>query len=386
MNGIDIFSGAGGMAEGFKKAGFSFQIANEIDSEISNTYEKNHCNTIMINKDIKYICEDIEQCVAEKLCIDKKKVHIKNVDIVIGGPPCQGFSMAGARIRSKNSTLDDERNYLFRYYFQILQKFEPSFFVFENVKGLTNIQNGSIYNIIKKLFNDESNFSKGKYYLYSKILNAEDFGVPQKRERLIIIGTKYKNINFDYYIKLAKEQMSLEDADRFSLKTVRDAISDLSFLNSNEGAFSQKYIINPQTEYQRKRRNSNLLYNHKSTNHSKLALDRIKKIKPGDNFTNLNENIKSIHSGSYGRLEWELPSPTITTRFDTPSAGRVIHPDLHRALTPREAARIQSFDDSYIFYGNKTSIGKQIGNAVPPLLAETIGRAILLVESKMKNL
>ena len=165
--------------------------------------------------------------------------------------------------------------------------------------------------------------------------------------------------------------------------TIYDAISDLNYLSSGEGDFEQDYKNKPLTEYQKERRkNSKILYNHKATTHNKVAIDRINELKPGGRRLDLKEgkNIKSVHSGAYGRMRWEDLSKTIITRFDTPSSGVYIHPEQARTITPREAARLQSFDDDFIFYGNKSSVIKQIGNAVPPLLAYYLANVIKDVE------
>ena len=164
-----------------------------------------------------------------------------------------------------------------------------------------------------------------------------------------------------------------------SKTTVYDAISDLAFPNEASYEKLAPYQNKPNSSLQKHLiGNSKKIYNHIIPNHSPIALDRIKRIKAGQNWKDLAENdtIKSVHSGAYGRLNWGDCSVTITTRFDTPSAGRFIHPVLNRNITPREAARIQTFPDNVIFTGNKTSICKQIGNAVPPLLAEFIGYLI----------
>lgn len=384
MNVIDLFAGAGGFSAGFKKAGFNIVLANEIDQQIAYTYQKNFSDTLMINEDIKILSNHFDELVKQHLddkCIDKDKiVHgLENIDVVIGGPPCQGFSMAGSRIRKKHAFLEDPRNYLFKYYFKIIQRFEPKYFVMENVPGMKSLKGGLILEEIVSLFEDESNFNNGKYHLSMQVLSADQFGVPQARKRFIIIGSKYSHVDIEKGIDIVKQEMLATDPNRFRTNTLYDAISDLNYLNHSEGEFEQDYRIEPLTDYQLARRsNSDKLYNHTASRHNDIALSRIKQILPGQNFRDLceSEHIKSVHSGSYGRLEWDKVAMTITTRFDTPSAGRVIHPERDRALTPREAARIQSFDDNFIFYGNKTSIGKQIGNAVPPLFAEVLANLI----------
>lgn len=380
MKVIDLFSGAGGFSKGFERAGFDILIANEIDTMIANTYEKNHPDVLMINKSIEDFVQDIDNIIDRKLndIQDRQRAeeireNLNNIDVIIGGPPCQGFSTAGARNRQNQSFIEDPRNYLFRYYFNVIQRFDPNYFVMENVQGLENMNGGEILNEIISLFEDENNFKRGRYYLSRKIISADELGVPQARKRLIIIGSKYAPIDIDTSIERVKQRLNIPQR-----VTLQDAIGDLNYLEVGEGEQVQEYRIDANSQYQNDRRTTNLLYNHVSPKHNEVALDRIRRIKPGQNWKNLEESstIKSVHSGAYGRLEWDSQSMTITTRFDTPSAGRVIHPERHRALTPREAARIQSFDDDFIFYGNKTSIGKQIGNAVPPLVAEVLANII----------
>lgn len=382
MNVVDLFSGVGGFSSGFINAGFDVIMANEIDVMIADSYKKNHKNTLMINKDIKEFTNNIEDIInseLEKLKDENRSQDIRNklksVDVIIGGPPCQGFSMAGSRIRKKNEFIDDPRNFLFKYYFKIIQKFEPKYFIMENVPGLQTMKGGAILDEILSIFSDEKNFKKGKYNLSKKIVSADELGVPQSRKRLIIIGSKYDKVDIDKEIEKIKVKLDIPEK-----VTVEEAISDLDYLESGEGQFESDYINIAVSQYQKERRkNSCKLYNHIAPKHKEIALERIRKIKRGQNWTNLedSEKIKSVHSGAYGRLELNKTASTITTRFDTPSAGRVIHPNRDRALTPREAARLQSFDDDFIFYGNKMSIGKQIGNAVPPKVAYVLAKIIL---------
>ena len=367
MKVIDLFAGVGGLSSGFRKAGYDIVLANEIDKSISESYKKNHPDTLMINDDIKNFIPYLDK-------LDDK------VDVIIGGPPCQGFSMAGARIRKKNAFLEDPRNFLFRNYFEVVQKVEPKYFIMENVPGMLSMSNGKIIEEIENLFSDETNFKNGKYYIYKQVLCASDYGVPQDRHRLIIFGSK-KKINFKKAFEETKKRMI--KSGEIKKATIYDAISDLNYLSSGEGDFEQDYKNKPLTEYQKERRkNSKFLFNHKATTHNKVAIDRINELKPGGRRLDLKEgkNIKSVHSGAYGRMRWEDLSKTIITRFDTPSSGVYIHPEQSRTITPREAARLQSFDDDFIFYGNKSSVIKQIGNAVPPLLAYYLANVIKDVE------
>ena len=180
---------------------------------------------------------------------------------------------------------------------------------------------------------------------------------------MIIIGTRKKEIDFEVIWQKTKDEIENDYPSYFKPVTVADAICNLPH-TTDDGI-----IINPepQSEYQKFLScNLTTITNHTQTKHSKTAIKRMEQVGNGENFTVLDEKINSVHSGSYGRLCWEDQAPTITTRFDTPAGGRFIHPVENRTLSPREAARIQSFPDDFVFYGNKTSICKQIGNAVPP--------------------
>lgn len=368
---LDLFAGVGGLSIGFKKAGFDVILANEIDKEIAESYQKNHPDTKMINDDIKNILPLV-------------KKYKGKINGIIGGPPCQGFSMAGKRIRTKYALLDDPRNYLFRNYFAIVQELEPDFFVIENVPGMLSMKKGKIIEEIEKIFTDKDNFKKGPYTLYKQVLNAYDYGVPQTRHRLVIIGCK-KKVDIKKIMDATRNEMI--KSKEIVMHTIGDAISDLNYLESGEGKFEQDYKYSPKTNYQKDRRKgSSKLYNHIATKHNSRAMTRIVKLKPGDRRLDLpdGKNIKSVHSGAYGRMRWDEPAKTIITRFDTPSSGVYVHPERQRTITAREAARLQSFDDKYVFFGSKSSIIKQIGNAVPPLLAYYLARVVLNIYKKEK--
>jgi DNA (cytosine-5)-methyltransferase 1 len=351
MNVIDLFAGCGGFSSGFAQAKFNIIKAVEFDKSIANTYKLNHPDTYTIVEDI---CN-----------VDNKNYFVENEsDIIIGGPPCQGFSMAGARIRG--GFISDPRNYLFKHYFNIVKIVKPKAFIIENVKGILTMEKGAIFNEIVNLFSDSSNFDGDRYYLHYKIVNGIDFGIPQKRERVIIIGSKNKDYDIDKLFVAAKIQIEKAMPSYFNNVTVWDAISNIPSPTAN----GQCKNPSPQTTYQKYLSSTEeLLQNNNATMHNQVAVRRMSQIKGGDNWTTLNEEIHSVHSGAYGRLKPDDVSPTITTRFDTPSGGKFTHPYENRTLTPREAARIQSFPDNFIFYGTKSSICKQIGNAVPPKIA-----------------
>ncbi|MBY8908259.1 DNA cytosine methyltransferase [Salinicoccus roseus] len=340
---VDLFSGVGGFSLGFKMLGFDITLANEIDEGIADAFTKNHKETIMLNEDIS------------KIDLNHLAKELKDTDIVIGGPPCQGFSQKGQR-----KTIIDERNYLYKYFFKFVEATKPSYFVIENVPNLLTAQNGTFRKEIYKIFESIG------YSLNSGVLNASDFGVPQHRKRAFIIGSLFNRV-----VPLPQPNNNFTSA--------WEAISDLSYLQSGEGDHESNYEYPPSNDYQtRMRKNSCKLYNHVVTNHSKIALERMSLVPENGGRNNLPENhhTKSIYSGTWGRIYKDKPSVTITTRFDTPSSGRFTHPVLNRAITVREAARLQSFPDDFIFYGTKTSQMKQVGNAVPPLLAREIAQVI----------
>lgn len=364
MNVIDLFAGAGGLSSGFMRAGYNIVAAVEFDKQIAETYKHNHPKTHLFVDDIKNIAET-------------KTLANINADIVVGGPPCQGFSMAGARIRK--NFIEDERNYLFRYYYEIIKQILPKYFVFENVKGITTMENGEILNEIISLFQNSQLLNGHKYYTYPYLFKALDMGIPQKRERFIILGILDEEI--DWYSVYNQTKIDIEKRYPmfFQSTNVWDAISNLANIPDVD-----EIKVIPQTEYQRFLASATgVTYNNNKPKHNNIALSRIKQISCGENWTSLkDEHIKSVHSGAYGRLEKNGVAPTVTTRFDTPSGGGFIHPIENRTLTPREGARIQSFPDDYKFIGNKTSVYKQIGNAVPPKMAYFIAEMIKKISSK----
>lgn len=277
------------------------------------------------------------------------------VDVIVGGPPCQGFSQKGRR-----RTIHDERNFLFRNFVNAVRLIAPKYFVMENVPSLLTAEGGLFRHELIGLFTNLG------YSVSASILNASDFGVPQHRRRAVIIGKRGPHV-------LPQPVKSCQDS------SVWDAIGDLAYLQSSEGSQEMEYRFPAETSLQRElRQGSTRLYNHVATKHSKLALERLalipanctKKVLPEEHRT------KSVYSGTWTRLDSRGKAPTITTRFDTPSSGQFTHPHLHRAITVREAARLQTFPDTFQFVGTKMSQMKQVGNAVPPLLAKAIAEAI----------
>lgn len=365
INAIDLFAGAGGFSQGMESAGFNVVAAVEFNEQIAETYKYNHPNTKMFVDDIRNISAD-----EMKSLFDKKN---ETCDIIFGGPPCQGFSMAGNRIRSKVSFLEDKRNFLFKEYIRMVDKLRPKIFIIENVPGILNYNDGAVKDEIYETFN------KMGYQLHSKILCAADYGVPQLRKRAIFIGNR---IGIDPEL-LFPEPTNSES----NYVTIRDAISDLPPIDAGfqceETVYKKDITL---TDYQQKMiSSSGKTYNHSSSHHKPETLKILSMIKQGQTMKDLPEeyHTKSVHSGAYGRMEYDKPSYTLTTRLNTPSVGRITHPTQDRTITPREAARIQSFPDDYRFIGDITSVGMQIGNAVPPMLAEKIGTHIIEILNNM---
>lgn len=348
MRVADLFAGVGGLSLGFEQAGYDVAFAVEFDKDIAAAYEKNHVGTTVYNADITKL--DPHELL---------KRHGK-IDVVVGGPPCQGFSQKGKRLSVK-----DDRNFLFRQYVRFVDVLRPKFFVIENVPNIITTANGYFKNEIVKEFTDLG------YDVKADVFDVSDYGVPQQRRRAVFIGEQKKN----------NVQFPKPNGKRV---TVNDAISDMIPLESGCGSEVSEYASSAQNAYQRLMRKGMRggVYNHQATAHSKIALTRMKMIPKGMGKEVLppEHRTKSIYSGTWCRLIEDDIAATITTRFDTPSSGRFTHPTQNRCITVREAARLQSFPDSFIFYGTKTSQMKQVGNAVPPLFANAIAKEILKAE------
>ena len=341
---IDLFAGVGGLSLGFSQAGFKIIYANEYDKSIAESFKKNHPETTVDSRDIRDI--DFE-----------KVFHpFKNkIDVVMGGPPCQGFSQKGKRIG-----INDERNFMFEQFVKVVKIVKPEFLLLENVPNI--LSSGSGY--FKQEIIDV--FTKLGYQIRYKILKSENFGVPQTRRRAVFLGRKGK-LNFELPNGNGKKT------------TVGDALSDLPTLKSGEGQDKQSYTTTPLNNFQKlMRHKSSIIRNHVATKHSKVALERLSLIPPNGSKEDLpsHHRTKSIHSGTWSRLKSNGFARTITTRFDTPSSGQFTLPFQDRCITVREAARLQSFPDDFVFYGTKSSQMLQVGNAVPPAMAYEIAKTI----------
>lgn len=343
---IDLFAGAGGISEGLELSGFSVMYANEINKDPAATYSRNHPDTYVDNRDVRQVKKED---VIEKAGTD--------IMLVSGGAPCQGFSTLGKR------DVADPRNMLVWEFMRIVNEIQPPFFLLENVPGILTIDCGRVYNKIL------SSFKRIGYNVNYRILNASDFGVPQNRRRVFFFGSFSSGKDITGAVFAKKETVS-----------VRDAISDLNFLCNGEK--SEEYKLPARTKYQRvMRRGGKKLYNHESSNHSKEVMKRFSRIPQGQGMNSVPASMR-IKKRIMHRLLADEPSRTLTSLPDD-----YIHYSANRTMTVREMARLQSFDDSYVFCGKRTTGGKsrkhecpqftQVGNAVPPLMVEAIGEWIL---------
>ncbi len=313
---IDLFSGAGGMSLGFNNAGFKNLLAIEFNKDFAKTYKKNFPEHNLIVDDIKNVTE--------------KQIYdiIKNekVDVIIGGPPCQGFSIAGNIGRN---FIDDDRNRLFKEFVRFVKIIKPKMFVLENVAAMERHNKGKT---IKEII---SSFKEIGYDIKYKVLNAVNYEVPQERRRIFIVGTLGNN-DFEY----PKESKKI--------MTVEKAIGDLPKLNS--GGTSN-------------------IPNHIAMRHSSQMLEKMSYVKDGGNRNDIPENLrpKSGDSRKYIRYNSKKPSFCVTGDM-----RKVFHYNQNRALTCRELARLQTFPDTFVFLGNAGKVQQQIGNAVPVLLANKI--------------
>ena len=351
---FELFAGAGGLSLGLEEAGFKVVLANEIEEDFARTFSYNHPHTITL-------CEDIHKIDFKQ---QMKRFGLNRLDLLSGAPPCQGFSTVG----SKNEK--DPRNSLFYEYLRAISETEPNYIIFENVSGFKNLYKGRAHQTLLKELNELG------YDTISDILEASDYGLPQYRKRMIVIGWK-KNLP---PVSLPKPtHFEADSLLRGKIKlTIMDAISDLPELAANDS--KDYYKTEPLNDYQRKLRGNCIkLTEHNSSNYGEKMRKILSLIPPGGCVYDLPENLrpKKFFGNTYARLLPDRPAPTITRNFGTPSSSRCIHPFQNRALSTREGARLQGFPDNYVFFGSKGSKNLQIGNAVPPILGKVIAESIL---------
>ena len=367
LNIIDVFCGTGSFSHGFIKQNDACELVMAVDilKTATDTVKLNNPKCHTITDDIRKI--NLNEAHGK---IGNKKIHV-----IIGGPPCQGFSS----LRPNRATnFNDSRNNLFEEFARFVAYFKPTYFVLENVVGILTHNKG---NTLKRLTNT---FDRLGYKTKWKILNAANYGVPQKRERFILIGTANEElINFPLPTHFFNGK-TIGYKDRTKLLTgsgeekpavtMFDAISDLPIINSGEK--SEVYAVEPENAFQKEMRfNSNKLTLHEASNHSEKMLEIIKH--SGDNIKSIPRHlITSGFSSCYSRMKPSEPANTITVKFRSPSSSKCIHPFQDRSITIREAARLQTFEDTFKFAGSNTDISALIGNAVPSLLGKAIARNI----------
>ena len=361
---VDLFAGVGGLSYGFAHDNnFEIIAANEILPNMAKAYKLNHSSVEVYCKDIKdFGILDLQRDFGIKK---------EEIDLVIGGPPCQAYSTVGKRL------IDDARGKLFQEYYRVLKEIQPTVFLFENVKGLLSMQGGELLLTIISLFE-----SLG-YKVTHKVLNAADYGSPQIRERIIIIGNKLDK-KFNYPEKThynPEEKQSFLNQALKPYLSLAEAISDLPFIKSGEEAF--EYSTEAQNEFQKLMRENAppKLMDHNAPKNNQNLVKLMESLPDGGTPNDLPEELrpKSGFANTYCRLWWNRPSTTITRNLSTPSSSRCIHPKAPRPLTTREGARIQCFPDNYIFYGSRSDKNLQIGNAVSPFLSSALKEAIKLL-------
>ncbi|MGQ9609673.1 MAG: DNA cytosine methyltransferase [bacterium] len=363
----DIFSGPGGLSLGFKQAGFSIIFAVEADACASDTYRFNHPEVHIFQKDIENLTDkEIKDALSA--------ANVDGLDVLIAGPSCRGFSLANTRSRNEGNP----SNYLFKHCVRILKIIKPIYFLFENVNGMHLMRSGSFQMRI------EQSLRRAGYCVESKILNAVDYGVPQKRQRIFIIGSVDRKRYPLFFPKAT--HASAKNADELDMKpyvTVNDAISDLPKIGAGGGGnYKMKYGANPKTNYQKlmrgKSRTKNCwVYNHISTRSRDIIVKRFKMVPPGGNYSDIPlwmmrqtgyRKIHAAHSMIYKKLHPDEPSITITNI----RKAMLQHPKELRIISVREAARIQSFPDNFIFCGGLGSQQQQVADAVPVILANKL--------------
>ena len=340
---IDLFAGAGGMSIGFEQAGFKLIAATDWDHWSCETLRANHNNIVVHEGDITTL--DLKEF--------GRSLRTADIDLIIGGPPCQGFSQLGKRLK------DDPRNQLWRQYLNFVAHFRPKFFVMENVPQLLASEE---FVCIK------TKAEKLGYVVREKVLHAVNYGVPQRRKRAFIIGSRVGIPEFPEPTHVSDQKRDLITYNLKSWAVVKDAIGDLPLTPDNKNW-------------------------HIGRNPTSFSLARYKCVPPGGNRFDLPRELmpecwKNKPTGStdvFGRLEWTKPALTIRTEFFKPEKGCYLHPKAHRPITIREAARLQTFPDDYILMGPSIQVAKQVGNAVPSRLARAVGLKLLQLLQTSSN-
>ena len=378
---IDLFAGAGGLSCGLEQAGFTPVLANELVEQFAHTYQVNHALTKVIIGDVRQVNEkELHNLVKE----------YNEIDLIAGGPPCQGFSV-NAPVRS----LDDPRNHLFKEFLRIVSEIRPKAVVIENVPGIVSLGKGTV---VEQIYNTLHELG---YKVNHRILFAGHYGVPQLRFRTVFIAVRDYNgtilfpepeyyataiANFKGSKDLCFNLMPLEESILKPKTTVWDAIGDLPEIKGGDNNGTFNYSAPATTTFQKyARTGSKEITSHYCSKLSQINMERLKHIPQGGSWRDIPFELlpaglkrarRSDHTKRYGRLDPNELCSTIMTKCD-PHWGSFFHPNQERILSVREAARIQSFPDTYLFTGSMTEQYEQVGNAVPPLLGCAIGKKVL---------
>ena len=365
---VDLFAGCGGLSLGMEQAGFTPWFVNEIVETFCNTYKRNHTLS-----DGHYFVGDINELNEH---LDEYEKYLEDITLVCGGPPCQGFSMA-----NRQRILDDPRNQLYKAYLVFLKKVRPKFFVMENVKGMSN-----------KIAEIKQNFKDylGEEYVFDyRLLRAQDFGVPQNRERFIMIGNRMRiapGLIFDAIFELKRAPFVLRDALEGLPHLEAKKEKGAKDVENSKSGYTECDFIYPDTEFYHfinGNRRITKLYNHKNRYNNPRDIEIYSRLPQGANSLHPSiadimpyKNRNDIFKDKYFKLDERQICKTITShmKFD---CNMYIHPWESRGLSPREAARIQTFPDDYVITGAQNMWYAQIGNAVPVKLAKAIGDGIM---------
>lgn len=343
---IDLFSGAGGLSKGFLDAGYDIKLGIDFDEKALLTFSKNHGDTKALKLDLFDL---------NNINIIKKKFEEKNdkLDVLIGGPPCQGFSLAGKREEN------DKRNKLYTAMLETAKKLLPRAVVLENVPGILTLYDGKVK---ERIFKD---FKKLGYSMNVQILYAPDYGIPQIRKRAFFVGLLDSNKKFQFPEPILKKEEYI---------TCEEAIGDLPELDGIYGDEVQEYVKKAETDYQRDMRNGmTKIYNHIGTIHSEKTIKMIKLVPEGKNYKSLPKEYQGLYKYNEALTRYHSKKPSLTINTGHRSH---FHYKYNRIPTVRESARLQSFPDDFIFYGNKSEQYKQVGNAVPPKLGYVIAKKL----------
>lgn len=353
-NVLDMFCGCGGLSKGFEQAGCNILVGVDFDAAPLRTFEYNHkgAKGLQLNLGDASSFDTIE-----------KTLNGQAVDIIIGGPPCQGFSLTGPR------NFEDPRNQLYLAMIEAVHRFSPKAFMIENVPGMGNLYKGAIKEeVIKRL-------TALGYKVTCKVVCAADYGVPQIRQRLVFIGLKDSEILFEFPDPILSESQYI---------TCEQAISDLPPLVDCLGEEESEYDGDPTTDFQRQMRGScRILHNHVAINHKQFVKDVIAQVPDGGNYKDLPPGVGDSRkfNMAWTRYASNKPSRTIDTGH-----RNNFHYKWNRCPTVRESARLQSFPDDFVFIGNKTQQNRQVGNAVPVLMARAMAAQIIKYLTNEKSI